>query len=68
MNLICPRCLNHAVIRLEVGDGDTLTCAECEEEFSLTDVVNMVESWKPLLPWLCAHPARVEASAETAVS
>ena len=68
MNLICPSCLKHAVIRLDICDGDTLTCAECDAEFSLTDVADMVASWKAILPWLCAHPARVEASAETAVS
>jgi hypothetical protein len=56
--VVCPKCLAESNVKIDVNDGDTLTCPECEEEYSLTDVVNLIETWKPILPWLLAHPAR----------
>ena len=60
MNLMCPKCMSESAIKVSVEDGDTLTCPECEEEFSLNDVIALIESWKPILPWLLSHPARQE--------
>ena len=62
MNVICPRCLCSSAITLDVTDGDSLHCPECDEDYTLTDVVELVESWGKVLPWLMAHPARVEAA------
>ena len=63
MNLICPKCLEVATVRLDLDDGDTLTCTGCEESYSVDTVRQMVEGWAKLLPWLAQHPARVEAAA-----
>ncbi len=66
MNVICPKCLDpDAVVRLDVSDGDALTCGGCEEEYSATAVREMVDSWAKVLPWIEAHPARTEATATT---
>lgn len=58
MSPICPKCLVASAIKVNIEDGDTITCPECEEEFSLNDVIEMIESWKGLLPWLKSHPSR----------
>lgn len=58
MELTCPKCLSNEVIRLDLTDGDTLTCSGCDEEYSLADVEAVVASWSKMLPWLRCHPAR----------
>lgn len=63
MNLICPKCLCEEVIRLDLCDGDTLTCGGCDAEYSAGDVRAMVDGWVKLLPWIEAHPARTETAA-----
>ena len=61
--VICPKCLDgDAAVRLDLNDGDTLTCAGCEEEYSLDAVRELVAGWAKLLPWLDAHPARQTAA------
>lgn len=59
MDLICPKCLEAETIRLDICDGDTLTCAGCDEEYSLDAVQQLVEGWLKVLPWLLSHPARL---------
>jgi hypothetical protein len=63
MNLICPKCLEEQPVRLDLADGDTLSCPGCDEEYSLDAVQAMVEGWAKLLPWLRLHPARQEQPA-----
>lgn len=63
--VVCPKCMAEASVKLDVNDGDTLSCPECEEEYSLSDVEAVVESWAALLPWLKAHPARQVVQAGT---
>jgi hypothetical protein len=58
MRVICPQCLVEAVITVDVTDGDSLKCSECDSEYSADDVKNMIESWATILPWLLSHPAR----------
>jgi hypothetical protein len=58
MFLVCPKCTVKGVIRLDLDDGDTLTCMECDEGFSFNDVKAMIASWGPIIPWLDSHPAR----------
>lgn len=63
MKVICPKCLADEIVRLDVCDGDTLTCGGCDEEFSVADLRRLVDSWAKLLPWLESHPARTEETA-----
>jgi peptide subunit release factor 1 (eRF1) len=58
MKTICPKCLVESCIKVDIEDGETINCPECEEEYTLTEVIEMIESWKELLPWLKSHPAR----------
>lgn len=58
MNVICPKCLEEAAVTLDLNDGDTLHCPECDEEYTVAAVRGLVDSWAKLLPWLEAHPAR----------
>ena len=61
MNTICPNCLEVATQRIDLDDGDTVTCTGCEEEYSVDQVRRLIESWGPLLGWLDSHPARAVA-------
>jgi hypothetical protein len=63
MTLICPKCLEEAVIRLDLADGDTLTRGACDEEYSADTVRQLVDGWAKLLPWIEQHPAQVEEPA-----
>lgn len=55
--LICPKCLAESCLKIDIADGDTITCPECEDEYSYTDVRAVVESWGPVVAkWLAAHP------------
>jgi transcription elongation factor Elf1 len=58
MTVTCPKCLAEACVTVDVEDGDTLRCPECEESYSLADVVSVIQSWSKVLPWLLSHPAR----------
>ena len=58
MDAVCPKCLTTAAITVDVTDGDRLHCPECDEDYSLDDVIACIESWTDLLPWLKSHPAR----------
>ncbi|WP_439624038.1 hypothetical protein [Gemmata sp.] len=59
MMVTCPKCLDEANVTVDLDDGDTLRCQECEEVYSVADVEAVVACWAKLLPWLRAHPARV---------
>lgn len=58
MPVTCPKCLSEAAVSLDLDDGDTLRCPECDETYSVAEVEAVVASWARLLPWLKAHPAR----------
>jgi hypothetical protein len=59
MNAVCIRCGSaDGGLTVDLDDGDTLRCLGCEAEYSVGDVVEVIESWGRLLPWLLAHPAR----------
>lgn len=60
MTVTCPKCLCEARVALDVTDGDTLRCPECEEEYAVADVEAVVASWARLLPWIRSHPARAD--------
>jgi hypothetical protein len=63
LNVFCPRCLAEETQRLDLDDGNTITCTGCEETYTVEDVRLLVDGWAKLLPWLEAHPARKEDAA-----
>jgi hypothetical protein len=59
MNAICLKCLDpDAVLKLDLADGNTISCESCNEEFSVIDVRRVLDGWAKLLPWLEANPVR----------
>lgn len=64
MELVCPKCLSVEIIKLDLDDGDTLTCGGCDETYQADDVAHLVEGWLKVLPWIRQHPARVRQEAE----
>lgn len=61
MNVVCPNCLSESKIAVDVADGDSLFCLECEENYTVSEVIECIESWAAVLPWLKSHPARQAA-------
>jgi hypothetical protein len=59
--MICPRCMERTTCRVDVTDGNSITCDSCAEGFTAQDLAELVESWAKVLPWLAAHPARQQA-------
>lgn len=58
MDVVCIRCGDATNVTVDLDDGDTLRCQECEESFTVGEVEAVVECWAKLLPWLRLHPAR----------
>lgn len=62
MKPICPKCLDpEAAVSVDLGDGESLCCAGCDQPYTVAEVREMIASWGPILVWLDAHPARVPA-------
>ena len=70
MNLTCPRCMKDEIVRVDINDGNTLTCAGCDETYTLDEVRDMIDQWQEIMPWLMAHPDRKQelASARPATN
>lgn len=58
MDLTCIKCGEVAAIRLDLTDGDTMTCPDCDGEFTVGDIEALIDQWGAVLPWLRSHPAR----------
>jgi uncharacterized protein (DUF983 family) len=55
--LPCPHCgESEATITLNLSDMETMTCQECDAEFTTDDVRNIIAKWTPVLKWLDAAP------------
>lgn len=63
MELTCIKCGAEAAIRVDLTDGDTCHCPECDDEFTVSEVETLVEQWSAVLPWLKSHPARTAEAA-----
>lgn len=61
MNVVCPKCLSESAVSVDVADGESLHCPECSEDYNLSEVIDVIESWSRVLPWLKSHPARQQA-------
>ena len=64
MQLPCIRCGEpQANIHLHLEDGDTFTCQECENSFTLDDVRKVLAMWPKVVAWVEAMPTRAEVEA-----
>jgi len=58
--LRCPKCNEEAQITIDLDDLHTLTCRECEDEFNLADVRDLVAQaarWQKVLDFIALAPA-----------
>lgn len=59
--LPCPLCGEpNASICLNLSDGQTFTCHECEGEFVVADVQRFITRWSAVLAWVGALPSLPE--------
>lgn len=62
ITLPCPRCgdgdasIAVSLSHLAPGD-DTFHCHNCDQDFGITEVRDLVRRWAPILRWLDAIPA-----------
>lgn len=55
----CPRCgEDEGTIYLNLADGRTLRCNDCDGEFDADDVKDLIGRWRPVLEWIDTIPAR----------
>jgi transcription elongation factor Elf1 len=59
-DLPCPRCGEVTLIRLDLDDLDRLTCGNCEEPFTASEVRELIDAWAPVLRWIESAPRRAE--------
>ncbi len=53
--LKCPACGEPDMVRLDLPDLDTVTCASCEAELSLRkDIAPQMAMWAKVLKWVAA--------------
>lgn len=58
MKLPCPKCgEQEAMIQLDLDDGQTCSCRECDDEFSLDDVREFIGRWAKMIAWIETMPA-----------
>jgi hypothetical protein len=56
--LPCPLCgEQQASVSLYLDDMDTCYCRDCENEFSLDTVRELIARWQRVLSWVDACPA-----------
>lgn len=48
----CIKCGEAGSIKLDLTDMDTLTCSECDAEYSVDDVRAVMREWGPVLAWI----------------
>ena len=59
--LPCPMCGEaQASVSLNLADGETFTCHECENDFTREDLQARIASWTRLLAWVDAMPTPAE--------
>jgi hypothetical protein len=56
--LPCPRCGEEASIRIDLDDLDTFTCQECDNDFTLDTVRNLIDRWQRVLAWIDRAPGQ----------
>lgn len=64
MELTCIKCGEKAAIQMDLTDGDTLFCPECNQDFTVADVEACIQGWQRLVGWMRQCPSRVEEPAQ----
>jgi hypothetical protein len=56
MTLHCIKCGDEAALTLNLADGDSITCPDCEGEFTVEDVETMIGEWQQAIAWIKTMP------------
>lgn len=64
MDLPCIKCGVANNVTLNLTDGDTVYCSDCNTEYSVGDVREVIAAWGPILKWVESHPARQPEAVE----
>ena len=56
--LPCPKCGDDCSIYLDLDTLNDCTCEECEEEFTVGSVMELVDRWRPIVEWIKVAPER----------
>jgi len=53
----CPMCGEaDANVSLYLWEGNQFHCEECDNEFSLEQITELINRWQPVLAWLAKMP------------
>jgi hypothetical protein len=61
--LPCLKCGATDAVRVSVADTRTLSCGECNEDFTVDEARAILESWASVLTWIEAAPVIEKGSA-----
>ena len=50
--LPCPGCCAEATCSLNLEDLDTITCGDCNEEFTIEEITKIIGKWGPVVAWI----------------
>ncbi len=65
LRLPCPKCGDaEARFFLNLDDGETLTCQECDSETTTDELRTMVRQWQRVLTWIDAMPLQSTVDAQ----
>jgi hypothetical protein len=54
--LPCPKCGEDAAVRLDLDDLNVCSCRNCDEEFEIGLIRDLMAKWGPVLQWIDAAP------------
>jgi transcription elongation factor Elf1 len=57
-NLRCPLCGEEGLISLDLDDGATFRCGQCEDTFDAKAARAMIDPWERVLAWVSTCPTR----------
>lgn len=56
--LPCPKCGEQDAITVNLYDVEDLHCSECDTDFSLQEIRELLAAWGPVVKWLDTAPVR----------
>lgn len=58
VKICCPACMDSdATVTVDLRTGQNFVCSDCNAEFTLENIQDVIQSWSKILPWLNSHPA-----------
>lgn len=54
-SLTCPKCCCDGVVMIHLDDFENFCCGDCSEEFTLSDVRELIAGWNKVIAWIDEH-------------